>query len=350
MRVGIFDPYLDTLGGGEKYILTLAEYLSKSNTVFVFWNSQEILEQGAKRFGLNLKNVNIAPDIFSSSSTIKKITETSKFDLIIYVSDGSIPLLFAKKNILLLQFPVNWINTKNILTKIKLKNIASIICYSEFVKKFLERTFQKKVFVLAPSIDDPLKFSNEKENIILNVGRFTQGMNRKKQEMMIGAFKKLKVENWKLVLLGGVLPQDEEFVKELKKNAKGFPVEIKENVTIETLHEYYAKARIYWHATGFGENLVNHPEMAEHFGITTAEAMSYGVVPVVINAGGQPELVTDGKDGFLWNTEEELLKKTRRLMEEPALMEKMSKEAAKKAKEFNKQEFYKKLEHIISEE
>lgn len=348
MRIGIFDPYLDTLGGGEKYILTLAECLCKDNAVFVFWNNPKILEQAAKRFDLNIKEVNLAPNIFASSSIIKRIKETRKFDLIIYISDGSIPFLYARKNILLLQFPVNWINAEKLLTRIKLLKISGIICYSQFVQKFLEKTFSKKIFVLAPAIDDPLENINEKENIILNVGRFTQAMNMKKQAMMIESFKKLKDKNWRLVLLGGALPQDKEFIKSLRESSKDFPIEIHENVSIEFLQRLYAKARIYWHATGFGEDLINHPELAEHFGITTLEAMSYGAVPVIINAGGQPELITDGKDGFLWKDEGELLEKTKKLMENSALREEMSKEAIQKAKQFNKREFCKRVKEIIA--
>ncbi len=36
MRVAIYTPYLDTFGGGEKYMLTIAETLSKDSTVDLF--------------------------------------------------------------------------------------------------------------------------------------------------------------------------------------------------------------------------------------------------------------------------------------------------------------------------
>jgi hypothetical protein len=39
MKIGIYSPYLDTVGGGEKYMLTIAEGFSKENNVDVFLDS-----------------------------------------------------------------------------------------------------------------------------------------------------------------------------------------------------------------------------------------------------------------------------------------------------------------------
>ena len=36
MRIGIFDPYLDTLSGGEKYMLSIASCLVQEYEVFIF--------------------------------------------------------------------------------------------------------------------------------------------------------------------------------------------------------------------------------------------------------------------------------------------------------------------------
>jgi glycosyltransferase involved in cell wall biosynthesis len=349
VRIGIVDPYLDTLGGGEKYILTMAECLSKENDVFFFWDRPETIKQGAERFNLQLDAVKTTKNIFSKSSVYKKYRETRNYDLIIYISDGSIPFLFAKKNILLFQFPVNWINTNNLLTKMKLQKIDALICYSKFVKNFLEKTFDKKIYILTPPIDNPYLDNIKKENIILTVGRFTQGMNAKKQEVMIEAFKKLykELKNWKFVLLGGVLPQDESFVERLKEQSQELPIEIMTNIPIETLREYYRKSKIYWHATGYGEDLMHHPEYAEHFGIATVEAMSYGSVPVVINAGGQPEIVDNTINGYLWNTEEELIAKTKELIGDKKAWQTLSHNAQEKAKTFTKEKFCKKVLELL---
>jgi glycosyltransferase involved in cell wall biosynthesis len=57
---------------------------------------------------------------------------------------------------------------------------------------------------------------------------------------------------------------------------------------------------------GYGEDPERHPERFEHFGMTTAEAMAAGCVPMVIAAGGQVEIVRDGGDGFWWSSPAEL--------------------------------------------
>ena len=39
MKIGVYDPYLDDVGGGEKYMLTTAECLSNDHDVTIFWDN-----------------------------------------------------------------------------------------------------------------------------------------------------------------------------------------------------------------------------------------------------------------------------------------------------------------------
>lgn len=353
MRIGVFDPYLDTLGGGERYILTAASYLSKNHAVDIFWNDSNIKKNAENKLGIDLSSVNITTNIFSSStSLLSKIMTTKKYDLILFSSDGSIPLLFAKKNILIFQFPVNWVNGRSFLNKAKLKNIDKVVCYTNFVKHYLDITFGVNSYVLYPPAESGHEMKDvKKENIILTVGRFTKAMNMKKQEVLIEAFIKLcndGLKNWKLILVGSYLPGDASLVTKIKNIAKNYPVEIKVNATFFELSEYYAKAKIYWHAAGYGEDLELHPERAEHFGITTVEAMRSGAVPVVINAGGQKEIVENDKNGFLWNSTQELEEKSLLLINNNSLWKKMSSQARTRAEEFSVEKFCLGLEKIIS--
>ncbi len=48
------------------------------------------------------------------------------------------------------------------------------------------------------------------------------------------------------------------------------------------LADLYARASIFWHAAGLGEDAEDDPNRMEHFGISIVEAMSAGAVPVVL--------------------------------------------------------------------
>jgi glycosyltransferase involved in cell wall biosynthesis len=89
--------------------------------------------------------------------------------------------------------------------------------------------------------------------------------------------------------------------------------------------------------------------MAEHFGISTVEAMGAGAVPIVINAGGQKEIVEDGVQGFLWDSLDDLKKKTLRLIQDPSLLERMSEKSKEKAKKFAGNRFEKQVMEIFNE-
>ncbi|MDP2585869.1 MAG: glycosyltransferase [Candidatus Levybacteria bacterium] len=353
MRIGIFDPYLDTLGGGEKYILDIASYFASDNDVFIFWNDTSIKKRWEERFNIKSDNINITENIFlSKSNLLKRFFQTRCYDVIIYMSDGSIPFLFSKKNILIFQFPVHGINGKSLINDFKLKRINAVICYSTYVKSIIDKQYGFRSRVLPPYVDLQIAKNTEKENIILNVGRFTDGINAKKQEVLIDEFKRLYdsgIKNWKFVLIGSYLRDDEAFVRKIKDKIKQYPITLLANVSYDKLVEHYQKAKIYWHATGFGENLEKHPEKAEHFGISTVEAMRAGAVPVVINAGGQREIVENGKSGFLWNSLEELLGKTKDLIMREELWKKMSTSAIERSKIFNKNRFCNELKKIINE-
>ncbi len=351
MRIGLYDPYLDTLGGGEKYILDIATCLEKDNSVSLFWDDPQILPAAEKRFNIHLSRIHILPNIFKSQkSLLEKFLVTRRFDVIIFLSDGSVPWLFAKKNILLFQFPVQWVQIKSFMDKQKLARITSIICYSDFVKGFLDATFHKDAIVIPPAISLPSQVSLKKQNIILSVGRFTKAMNTKKQEVLIQAFKEMTtkgLKDWTLILAGGVLPEDEDFVERLRTLAKGHSIEIFQNISYGELQDLYQSAKIYWHAAGFGEDLEKYPERAEHFGITTLEAMAYGVVPVVFNAGGQREIIKNEENGLLWHTVEELQQKTQQLIENGIFWKRLSVGAKKQAETYSERKFCEKIQLLV---
>lgn len=350
MKIGIYDPYLDSLGGGEKYMLTIASALSEKHTVFVFWDQKDILAQAEKRFALPLKHVKLTKNIFSSETSVFiRMVQTNMYDAIFYLSDGSIPWLFAKNNILLFQFPVTWVDGQSITTTLKLAKFHKVLTNSYFVKSFIDKTYHVKSSVLAPPVT-MVPSSSKKDNIILTVGRFTRGMNMKKQEELIDIFISLfreGLKGWNFVLIGAALPTDENFIQSLKQRAKGYPIDVLVNVSHDEVVSYYQRAKIYWHAAGYTEDLESHPERAEHFGIATAEAMSAGCVPIVFNGGGQKEIVEQNENGFLWNYSDELREKTKLLIKNKKLFADLSSKAHKSAQQFSEKRFITSVKKLL---
>ena len=341
MKVGIYSPYFETLGGGGRYVLTIAQYFQNKG--------EEVTLFSPKKFDANILGIDLGKLKFNSWPD--NFLGTAKYDLIFFLSDGSIPTLLSKKNILHFQAPFNYINQKTLLNKLKLTRINAIVCNSEFTKKFVDQTYGINSQVLYPPVDIENFVAGKKENLIFSVGRFFVKPHNKKHEEMISLFKEMidtGLKDWKLVLLGGIAPEHEKELPGLKKLTDGYPIEIIPNGNFADLKEYYAKAKIYWHATGFGENLTEFPEKAEHFGISTVEAMSAGCVPVVFSGGGQTEIITDGTNGFLWTTENDWKEKTFSLINNDKLLDKMSQLAKEKSKDFSKKKFCEELEKICA--
>jgi len=234
----------------------------------------------------------------------------------------------------------------NIFFDSGLNTYNKIVVYSFFVKKWVRNYFDNEIEILNPPIDVEKFQPGLKKNMLLSVGRFFTGAHSKKQLEMIKIFKELydeyeSLKGWEYHLAGGVgdIPGNQTYLKLCKEEAKDYPIHFHINTSLDNLIKLYGESKIFWHGTGFNEDENAHPELMEHFGITTGEAMSAGCVPVVINRGGQPEIVHDTVDGFVWNNPLELKEFTLKLINDELLWEKTSALAIKRSKEFGMEKF-----------
>lgn len=346
MKVGVFSPYLKTKGGGERYVLAIASYLSLKGEVDVFGGSRALRNEISARLNLNLGKINFEGKFPHFPQRIFKF---SKYDLFFYVADGSFFWPLAKKNIVIFQSP-DTLKLSGSLDRFKLLFWQKKLCYSQYVANWLLKRYRVKAEVLLPPIHVSLFKPLKKKNYILSVGRFAALPHDKKQEILITVFKKMCDEGlskWKLYLAGGVDEEGENFVADLKRMVKDYPVEILPNASFVKLRRLYGEAKIYWHAAGFDEDLGKFPERAEHFGITTVEAMAAGCVPIVFEAGGQAEIVENQKNGFLWQTLKELKERTYNLIKSEKDVKELSKQAQIRSKDFSQEKFYQRIEEII---
>lgn len=357
MKIGIFDPYLDALSGGERYMLTLALCLSQHHEVFLFWNPSnkaQMIREVKKKFNFDISRINFVSNIFDKEmGTVSRLKKSLAYDRIIFLSDGSFPLMPKKNLIIHFQFPVEWVNADIFKTRIKFLNVRNVICNSHFTKSYIDKKFNINSTILYPPVDMISIGNIKKENIILTVGRYgndSRGSSFKKQDILIDVFKQIvgkRINDWIFKIVASTRKEDELKLKELRKKAEGFPIEIIENPDNEVLKNEFAKAKIYWHASGFGEDLKHFPERAEHFGISVVEAMSTGTIPVVFNAGGLKESVDDGKNGLLWSTIEECVEKTIFIIKDESQRKAFSLCAQEKAHMFKKERFCNEISDII---
>jgi glycosyltransferase involved in cell wall biosynthesis len=143
------------------------------------------------------------------------------------------------------------------------------------------------------------------------VGRFAPGGHCKRQDVMIESFRKLAAySDVPLELhLAGALGQsydDREYLLSLQSAARGLPVRFHVNISAEQIKGLYRAATVYWHCTGIADDVNLFPERFEHFGITIVEAMSAGVIPVVLGEAGPAEIVSHNVSGFLVRNASEL--------------------------------------------
>lgn len=334
-KAAIINPYLDTLGGGERYTLAFATVLMDAGwNVDLEWQDSSIKEKLENRFGFSLTNLNIKSDVKRGDG----------YDLCFWLSDGSIPTLRARKNFLHFQVPFHDVSGSSLLNKMKLFRINKVICNSLFTKKVIDKEYGINSIVVYPPISTEEIKPKRKENLILSVGRFSQLKQSKRQDVLLNAFKKIidnGLSDWKLIIVGGIEVGADDYLEKLEKSAEGYPIEIIKSPDFKTLKELYGKAKIFWSASGFEESEEKNPEKVEHFGISVVEAMAANTVPVIFSAGGHKEIIQDGINGFLWNNVSELIKKTNILINDKSLLRNISQESSKDSQKFSNERFKK---------
>lgn len=359
LKVALYDPYLDVLGGGEKYILSILKVFDELGyQITIFWD-ENLTKQIKEKFSLHYINkIKWSSNIFKNKlfpfSTLKTLQTLRTFDYFFYVTDGSYFFSSAKKNYIYAMVPQQSLYSIDLINRLKTSNYT-FITHSKFTSKWL-KNWRINNHVLYPYIDDNF-FQNskiKKEKIILSVGRFFSHLHSKQHEVIIDISNNLirsykNIGQYKFILAGGLKDEDKEYFNKLQKMTKDNPfIELKPNVTFKELVSLYQKAEFFWHFTGYGVDENTRPEMTEHLGIAPLEAMASGCITFCYNAGGPKELITDGEDGFLFNDEKELIDKMESSIKNQELRNKIIYNARKYVKEnFSYEVFEKRVKEIF---
>jgi glycosyltransferase involved in cell wall biosynthesis len=203
-----------------------------------------------------------------------------------------------------------------------LRSYQQLVTGSEYARTWFKQTWHRDATVLPPLVR-PIVPDYPKRQVIVSVGDFFAGRNNMKQGALINAFCEMVDEglkNWELHLIGNLDPRKEDdraYFTKLDLLVGDYPVLLHFNIPQDDLLNIVSHAAIFWHASGFDEDLKRHPNWVEPFNTSLIEAMSAGSAPVVFDAGSHPEIVKEGHNGLLWSTIEDLQLKTLKLINEP---------------------------------
>ena len=373
MKIGIHNEPLDGgVGGAEISVARLAEALSKSHTVEIIHHKRSVTrERLAEYSGASLAAVGlryVEPESYSFGTSHlpwRRYNEARRwrsslsrpYDLFISFVHGVPSFCHAPRGVLTVLFPLDepaglQPEAASLTSLIKhayhrwewkrrFARYQQKVAISQFSKEWAKRRWGIECAVIYPPVETNFGVE-EKANVILSVGRFATQGHSKKQLEMLGAFQALTDElgGWEYFSVGGV--EDSAAGRAYLAEATAAARErahVEPNIGRDHLTKLYQRSKVFWHAAGFGEDDEHHPERSEHFGIATVEAMAAGCVPIVINKGGQREIVEHGVSGFLWNSLEELKLYTLQIARDEKLRIRMADAARLRAQRFSTERF-----------
>ena len=233
------------------------------------------------------------------------------------------------------------------------RSYSTVIGISRFTQDWIRHYWSRDSKLLYPPVEVDAFQPGDKRHIILTVGRIFAGGHNKKHLPLIETFKQLVDggwHDWEFHLAGSVgdAPVDQDYFTQVQKAAQGYPIVIHPAVPLATLQDLYGAAKIYWHASGYGEDEQRDPIKFEHFGITTVEAMAAGAVPIVIGTAGPLEIVEHEVSGLHWQTLAELAAHTRRVSADETLWSRLSHNAIERSRTFSRAAFDNRVRELVN--
>lgn len=381
MKIGIYQECsTQGLGGASCFVAMIAEALAIRHDVDVMQHDASLTVEALSDFtgtdlrGVHLRYIEPGPVEFGGSCNPWRRSrqdqawraEVSRgYDVFINCTHGVPPFCHAPVGVLVVLFPASDLQQQwpwKLEAAASLRSVARSRFYrwqwrrrldtyqvklaiSEFARTWTHRRWLTDCDVLYPAVVPTVRPSS-KDNVILSVGRFSM-TGSKKQRELIQAFRSFEhmLPGWEHLSIGALKndPASLVFYHELERLSAGSRARLLANAPRSAVEHHFGRARIFWHAAGFGED-EDMPERNEHFGISTVEAMAAGCVPIVINKGAQPELVQHGVSGFVWNSLDELRHYTALVARDPELQAALSTAARRRAEDFSLAAFVRRLE------
>ncbi len=380
-RVGVYNLYWSTYGGGEQVAGAIAEVLSADHRVDVLGPEPVDVARMQARLGADLSRCGYRTvtddvtasemsreyDVFVTTTYLSKAVNHAPVGLYYahFPEEGRsaaearraqlrarvVPMLDRAPRLPRRAQVLRNEMAARIVDRSFLTSYSSVIANSAFTAEWIEQLWGVQPDVLHPPVR--MLPALPKRPVIATVGRFFAPSfgHCKKQLDLVLAFRQLyrsgQAEGWEYHLVGGADAVNREYVNEVRRAALGLPVELHLNAPGDVVREVLGGASLYWHGGGYGEDLALHPHRAEHFGIAVVEAMSAGAVPLVFGAAGPAEIVRNGVDGYHWRTPAELVRRATQLIGDQPALDAFSTSAAGRARDFSVEVFADRLRSLI---
>jgi GT2 family glycosyltransferase/glycosyltransferase involved in cell wall biosynthesis len=304
-RVGVYNSFWNTLGGGEARALDIAEFLSSYGQVELISEEDFDIDYLCEYFNVGLSNARKRIVRFIDTSV------TAEYDLFVNCRYQSGLVSAAKQSLFVVSFPSRTASPEFLKSYHFLAN-------SEFTLRWMKRYWGADRFsgeVLYPAVArtlivDKTKTPLAKKKLILSVGRFATDGHTKNQLEIALAFRQLCegdadiARDWKLALVGSA--SDDRYVSLIKSVLEDVNAEIVLNADFTFVRDLYRDAAIYVHASGLGRDPQEEPERLEHFGITVAQAVGSGCMPIVYAGAGPEEIVRTIGLGYVYHSVDDL--------------------------------------------
>lgn len=363
MKIGIYNQPDDAaLGGTEYCVAVLAEALRRRHEVEIIHQKLSLTIGNLEHFfgvnltGVRLRKALLSGEPFSQSwnpwlryweKRRRRAAISEPYDLFVIFTHAVPPPCHARSGVLVVLFPFSGLHRVR-RNRRRLDSYQVRLSISEFTREWTRRWWLTDSEVWYPPVN--VAFAERpKKKRILSVGRF---VSSKAQRKMMEAFRAMSGEmptEWEYWSVGfsGQAPPEQVYLQNVQELAATTRATVAVNLPAEELRRLYEESSIFWHAAGCGCDEQTEPFLMEHFGISTVEAMAAGCVPVLVNKGGQKEIVTHGVNGFLWNDLEELRGYSLRLVRNPELFARMSAAARRRAQDFSSSVYSTRFEEIV---
>lgn len=298
----VYNSYFNSKGGGEKHALDMASILKNDYDVYLASENDFDINELEDYFNVDLSNVRklVCRNIDTHF--------TSKFDLFVNSTFMSQLVPAAKRNLYVVSFPQRHIGRE-------MWSRYTFIHNSQFTARWANSYWgdhsQATVLPILGQNLNVMKLPKDKS--ILSVGRLTYGGHCKNHHMIINAFNDLVDDGyisneWSLEIVGSCNLNDKlslDYYNDIQQISRDRKINVKVNANRVELDVIYARSAIYIHAAGLGVS-PDSPELHEHFGISTFEALVNRCVPVVYYIGGPAEQVANVSSGIIFRDFEEL--------------------------------------------